>query len=59
MSEDQGISLVVQWLGLCAPNIEGLGLVPGWGTRSHLLQLRVHMPQLKICNAATKTGPAK
>ena len=27
--------------------------------RSHLLQLRVHVPQLKICNAATETGPAK
>ena len=59
MSEDQGTSLVFQWLGLCAPNTEGLGSIPAWETRSHLLQLRVHVPQLKICNAATETGPAK
>ena len=28
-----GASLVVQWLRLCAPNAEGLGLIPGQGTR--------------------------
>ena len=37
----EGTSLVVQWLELCAPNAEGLGLIPGQGTRSHMLQLRV------------------
>ena len=40
--------LVVQWLGLWAPNAEGLGLIPDEGTRSH-------MPQLKILHATTKT----
>ena len=25
----QGTFLVVQWLGLCAPNAGGLGLIPG------------------------------
>ena len=35
-----GTSLVVQWLRLCAPNAWGLGYMSGWGTRSHVLQLR-------------------
>ena len=39
---------MVWWLKLRAPNAEGLGSVPGWGTRSHT-------PQLKILNAANKT----
>ena len=34
----------------------GPSLIPGQGTRSHLLQLRVCMPQLKILYAAPKTG---
>ena len=29
-----GISLVVQWLTLCAPNAGGSGSIPGQGTRS-------------------------
>ena len=32
-----------------------LGSIPGKGTRSHMLQLRVHVPQLKIPHAAMKT----
>ena len=39
---------------LRAPKAGGPGLIPGQGTRSHKLQLRVHMPQLKITYAATK-----
>ena len=39
---------MVQWLGLCAPNAGGPGSIPGRGTRSHMLQL-------KILHAATKT----
>ena len=35
-----GNSLVVQWLRLQAPNAGGPGLIPGQGTRSHILQLR-------------------
>ena len=30
-------------------------MIPGQRTRSHMLQLRVHMQQLKILHAATKT----
>ena len=35
-----GTPLMVQWLRLCAPNAEGLGSIPGQGTRSYMLQLR-------------------
>ena len=35
------ISLVVEWLRLCAPNAGDPGLLPGQGTRSHMLQLKV------------------
>ena len=38
------------WLRLRVPSAEGLDSIPGWGTRSHTLQLRVHMPQLKKKN---------
>ena len=34
-----GTSLVVQWPRPCAPNAAGPGLIPGQGTRSHMLQL--------------------
>ena len=33
-----GISLVVQWLKLCAPNAGGLSLITGQRTRSCMLQ---------------------
>ena len=33
-------SLVVQWLRLSTLNARGLGLIPGQGTRSHMVQLR-------------------
>ena len=35
-----GTSLEVQWLRFHSPNAGGLGLVPGRGTRSHMMQLR-------------------
>nr|XP_019810640.1 PREDICTED: type 2 DNA topoisomerase 6 subunit B-like isoform X2 [Bos indicus] len=38
---DLGTSLVVQWLRLDAPKLSSA--IPGWGTRSHICQLRVHM----------------
>ena len=41
-------SLVVQCLRLHAPNARGPGLIPGQGTRPHMLQLRVRMWQLRI-----------
>ena len=53
---EKGDFLIVQWLRPHAPNAGGLGAVPGWGTRSHILQLRVCMPQLKSPHAAAKTG---
>ena len=43
-----GTSLVVQWLKLHTHSAGGLGLIPGQGTRSHTLQL-------KIPHATTKT----
>ena len=56
---------MVQWIRLRAPNAEGLGSVPGQGTRSHMLQLRFHMLQLKkkkkkkkIIYAESKRNPA-
>ena len=39
-------SLVAQWLRLCTPYAEGLGSIPGQGTRSRL-------PKLKIWCSAT------
>ncbi|TEA28725.1 hypothetical protein DBR06_SOUSAS16410001, partial [Sousa chinensis] len=47
-------SLVVQWLRLHAPNTGGAGSIPGWGTRSHVPQLRARMPQLNIPQVAMK-----
>ena len=47
--------LMVQWLRLQAPNVGGLDSIPSQGTRSHMLQPRVHMPQLKIPHATNKT----
>ncbi|TEA34982.1 hypothetical protein DBR06_SOUSAS9710054, partial [Sousa chinensis] len=44
-------SLVVQWLRL--PNAGGPGSVPGQGTRSHMLQLKIPHVARKIplcCN---------
>ena len=46
---------MVQWLRLQVPSAGDLGSIPGQETRSHLLQLRVHMWQLKTLHAATKT----
>ena len=46
----------VQWLGLCAPNAGGPGVILGQGARPHMLQLRVCKPQLKIPNGASKSS---
>ena len=48
LSHSVGTSLVVQWLRLCTPSAVGPSSIPGQGTRSHMLQLRDCMPQLKI-----------
>ena len=44
----RGSSMVVQWLRLCTLNTGGLVSMSGQETRSHMPQLRVYMPQLKI-----------
>ena len=48
---------MAQWLKLQASNAGGPGSIPGQGTKSHMLQLRVHKPQwrLKMLLAATDT----
>ena len=46
-------SLVVQWLRLHAANAGDPGWIPGQETRSHMVQLRVHVLQ-KIPHAAVK-----
>ena len=45
---------MVPWLGLGAPGAGGPGSIPGQGSGSHMLQLGVDMPQLKILHAANK-----
>ena len=49
-----GTSLVVQWLRLHAPNTRGPGSIPGQGTRSHMLQLKILHAAKKILHVATK-----
>ena len=48
-----GTSLVAQCLRLCGPSGGGLGLIPGQGTKSHMLQLK------KIPHATTKIQDLK
>ena len=50
-----GNSPVVQWLRLCAPSSVARGPIPSQGTRSHMVQPRIRMPQLKILSATTET----
>ena len=50
---------MVQWLRLHAPNAGGPGSTSGQGTRSHMCQPRVPMPQLKILQASTKSQHSK
>ena len=55
---EKGSSLVVQWLRFCTHNAGGPGSIPCKGTRSHMLQLSVRVPQLKILHVAMKIeGP--
>ena len=46
--EDVWTSLEVQWLRLCTPKGGGLGMIPGLGTRSHMLQLKSLKAAMKI-----------
>ena len=52
-TSSSAISLVVQWLILHASKTRGPGLTPGQGIRFHMLQQRVHTPQLRILLHAT------
>ena len=45
---------MVQWLRLYTLNAGGPSLIPGHETRSHELQLRLRVPQLKILHAEVK-----
>ena len=47
---------MVQWLRLRTPKAGSLGSIPGQRSRSHMLQQRVHIPQLKIPRAPDKNG---
>ena len=49
-----GTSLVVQWLRLHAPRAGGAEFDPWSGIGSHMLQLRVRMPQLKNPHVTTE-----
>ena len=46
-SKVQGTPLVVQWKRFHAPKAGSPGSNLGQGTRSHMLQLTVHMPAIK------------
>ena len=48
MDINSATSLVAQYLRIHAPNAGVADVIPGWGTRSHV-------PQLKIPHVATKT----
>ena len=51
----QGASLVVQWIGHDGPNAGGPVSIPGQGTDpTRMLQLSVHIPQLRSLPAAAK-----
>ena len=52
-------SLLVQWLRLWVPNAGTLGSIPGWETRSHMLQLRVHMSPQKTPHATKIEDPVQ
>ena len=50
---ENGTSLVVQWLRLHTPNAGGPGSIPGWQTRSHMLQLKFLSAKTKAQHSQT------
>ena len=59
-ASDPGTSLVIQWLRLHAPNAGGRGSIPGQGTTSHMLQLRLAQKEIfkdKQTNTPNTTDP--
>ena len=55
IENESGTSLVVRGLRLYTLIAGDLCSIPNQGTRSHMLQLRACMPQVKILSATTKT----
>ena len=53
----QGTSLAVQWPRFCIPKARGPGSIPGQGTRSHMLHLR--LSTAKYINIFKKKSPQK
>ena len=47
-NDNWGTSLVVRWLRFCTFNAGGPGLIPGWGIRPHVLQIKVCMQQGRL-----------
>ena len=55
----KGTPQLVQWLGLHSPSAGGLVSIPGQGTRSHVRQLRVHMPKLATNTSCSQINTLK
>ena len=59
----QGDFAVVQWLRLHVPNAWGLGSIPDWGTRSHVLKLMIlqtaQFSHSVVSNSATPRTAAR
>ena len=49
-----GTLLEIKWLRLGVPNARGLGLIPGDGTRSQVLQLNIPSVSTKTCCSQKK-----
>ena len=56
-----GISLVVQWVKLRAPNAGGPSSIPGWGTRfyMHATTKSLHAATKRPCMLQLRPGTAK
>ena len=48
--------LVVQWLRLWVPSREGLSLIPGQGTRSHMQQTKTQYNQINNLKKKKQRG---
>ena len=53
-----GMSLVVQWLRLHAPNSGDLGSIPGQGTRSQRSQLKIPSVKMKMEDPVSQLRPS-
>ena len=55
MAKNRGTPLGGPVVRRHAPNVGGLGLIPGQGTTPSMVQLRIHRTKLKVPHATTKT----